>query len=52
MTMYGCEKVWLEVFLEAGLENVLGGLENKYPTIPAIEVTIPHFNASVKYHVP
>jgi hypothetical protein len=32
--------------VEAHLEITLGELENKYPTIPAIEVTIPHFLAS------
>jgi hypothetical protein len=29
-----------------GLEVTLGELENKYPSIPAIEVTIPHVHAS------
>jgi len=32
----------LVVFLEGCLDE----LENKYPAIPAIEVTIPHFHAS------
>jgi len=31
-------------FSEAVLEGSLGDLENKYPTIPTIEVAIPHFN--------
>jgi hypothetical protein len=34
-------------FLEAFLDES----KNKYPTIPAIEVTIPHFHSS-KYHLP
>jgi hypothetical protein len=29
--------------IEAFSEGFLGGLKNKYPTIPAIEVSIPHF---------
>jgi hypothetical protein len=33
----------------ACLEVNLGYLENKYPTIPAIEVTIPHVLASLKF---
>jgi hypothetical protein len=28
-------------------EGFLGESKNKYPTIPAIEVTIPHFHASL-----
>jgi hypothetical protein len=30
-------------FSAAGLEGFLGGLENKYPMNPTIEVAIPHF---------
>jgi hypothetical protein len=31
----------------SSLEDSLGDLEKLYPSIPAIEVTIPHFLASV-----
>jgi len=34
----------------AFLEGNLGNLEKLYPTIPAIEVTIPHIHASSKFH--
>jgi hypothetical protein len=42
MTVNELQKAWFERFLEAGLEGFLGGSKNKYPTIPAIEVAIPH----------
>ena len=44
MTLNKLREAWFDGFLEVGLEGFLGGSMNKYPTIPAIEVTIPHFN--------
>jgi hypothetical protein len=53
MTVNGLLKVWFDGFLEAVLGGFLTGSKNKYPSIPAIEVSIPHFSfASVKLHVP
>jgi hypothetical protein len=53
MTVNELQKAWFECFLEAVLGGFLGGSKNKYPSIPAIEVAIPHFSfASVKLHVP
>jgi hypothetical protein len=34
-------------FVAVFSEVFLGESKNKYPTIPAIEVTIPHFQASL-----
>jgi hypothetical protein len=39
------EEKFQENFL-LGLEASLGESKNKYPTIPAIEVSIPHFQTS------
>ena len=44
MTVNELQKAWFDCFLEAVLGGFLGGSKNKYPTIPAIEVAIPHFN--------
>jgi hypothetical protein len=44
ITVNGLLKVWFDGFLEAVLGGFLCGSKNKYPTIPAIEVAIPHFN--------
>jgi hypothetical protein len=52
MTVTELRKVWFEDFSVAVLEGFLGESKNKYPTIPAIEVAIPHLIASVKHHVP
>jgi len=38
-----------ETHNKTSLEIPLRKLENKYPTIPAIEVTIPHVLASLNY---
>lgn len=45
-TILSSTTVVCENFSAADLEVNLGELENLYPTIPAIEVTIPHFLAS------
>jgi hypothetical protein len=45
LTILSYRKVKFENFA-ASLEGNLGELDNKYPTIPAIEVTIPHVLAS------
>jgi hypothetical protein len=42
ITVNELRKVWFEGFSMAVLEGFLGGSKNKYPTIPAIEVAIPH----------
>jgi hypothetical protein len=52
ITVNGLRKVWFEGFRVAVLEGFLVESKNKYPTIPAIEVAIPHLIASVKHHVP
>ncbi len=46
LTILSSGKVKFEIFPGAVLEGNLGELENIYPTIPAIEVTIPHVLAS------
>jgi hypothetical protein len=42
MTVNEFLKAWFDGFLEAVLGGFLGGSKNKYPSIPAIEVAIPH----------
>jgi len=45
------EQKSIENFSVAFSEGDLGKLENKYPTIPTIEVTIPHVLCLLKFYV-
>jgi hypothetical protein len=42
ITVNELRKEWFESFSGAVLEGFLVESKNKYPTIPAIEVAIPH----------